>query len=160
MNVKNINRQAQTETDMHAVAADLAACITPGIVIYLHGSLGAGKTTFVRGFLRALNYNDKVKSPTYTLVEPYHTKKGDVFHFDLYRLKSPEELLQIGLEEYFTPTSICLIEWPDKGGKHLPEADIAGYFDILEQNQDELSSLRAVRFEALTKRGEEILARL
>lgn len=154
--IKTIETHAEDEVATHAHAAQLASVMLPGTVIYLKGSLGAGKTTWARGFLRALGYQDKVKSPTYTLVEPYHTEHYDVFHFDLYRLKSPEELLQIGLEEYFNREAVCLIEWPDKGGAHLPKPDLIGYFDILKG----ADSMRSVRFEALTEHGEKILARL
>lgn len=154
--LKIIQSEAQDEAATNAHAAQLAHAMMPGAVIYLNGSLGAGKTTWTRGFLRALGYQDKVKSPTYTLVEPYHTDQYEVFHFDLYRLKSPEELLQIGLEEYFNQHAVCLIEWPDKGGAHLPKPDLIGYFDIIKG----AASKRSVRFEAYTARGEEILARL
>ncbi len=154
--LKTIQAEAPDEAATHAQAATLASVMLPGTVIYLNGSLGAGKTTWTRGFLRALGYQDKVKSPTYTLVEPYHTDQYDVFHFDLYRLKTPEELLQIGLEEYFNQRAVCLIEWPDKGGTHLPKPDLIGYFDILKG----AASKRSVRFDALTEHGEKILARL
>lgn len=154
--LKTIQSEVPDEAATFAHAAQFANAMLPGTVIYLSGSLGAGKTTWTRGFLRALGYQDKVKSPTYTLVEPYHTDPYEVFHFDLYRLKSPEELLQIGLEEYFKQQAVCLIEWPDKGGTHLPKPDLIGYFAIMKG----AASKRSLRFEACTARGEEILARL
>jgi tRNA threonylcarbamoyladenosine biosynthesis protein TsaE len=153
------HHEAPTDADMQALGAKLALQVPRGTVIYLQGSLGAGKTTFTRGFLRGLGYEGKVKSPTYTLVEPYHTKKYEVYHFDLYRLNSPDELLAIGIEDYFNPESVCLIEWPDKGETRLPPADLIGYFDIME-GRDDASPHRFIRFEANTSRGEEILARL
>lgn len=98
---------------------------TGGWVIVLSGELGAGKTTFIQGFLAAMGYHERVKSPTYTLVEPYDINGIRVYHFDLYRLQDPHELEMIGFRDYFNPQSLCLIEWPEKAGKLLPSVDIA-----------------------------------
>ena len=92
--------------------------------VYLHGNLGSGKTTLVRGFLRMMNHVGAVKSPTYTLLEPYRTAGGDVFHFDLYRLKSPEELEFLGFDEIFTGPGYKFVEWPVKGAGWLPPANV------------------------------------
>ena len=98
--------------------------------IYLEGDLGAGKTTLARGILRACGFQGKVKSPTYTLVESYSTAAGEIFHFDLYRLESAEELANIGFRDYFAESSLLLLEWPEKAKAILPPADLVIVFQI------------------------------
>ncbi len=112
------------EAAMLALGADLAKQLHAGQLVFLLGDLGAGKTTLVRGILNGLGHSGAVKSPTYTLVEPYHLADMDVYHFDLYRMESAEELEAIGAREMFHSQSLCLIEWPHQSKGWLPEADI------------------------------------
>lgn len=113
----------------------LAKLASRGQVIFLVGDLGAGKTTFVRGYLRALGFTSSIKSPTFALVEEYHFDIGPVFHFDLYRLDHPEELEAIGIREYFDSQNIVLVEWPEKGENYLPKPNVRLNFKILDQGR-------------------------
>ncbi|WLD57683.1 tRNA (adenosine(37)-N6)-threonylcarbamoyltransferase complex ATPase subunit type 1 TsaE [Salinispirillum sp. LH 10-3-1] len=114
----------QDADETESIGAALAAAAQRGVMIYLLGDLGMGKTTLTRGFLRGLGWEGTVKSPTYTLVEAYEWDDNAVYHFDLYRLGDPEELEFIGIRDYDTPSSVCLIEWPERGAGVLRPADL------------------------------------
>lgn len=102
----------------------LADGLAPGMLVALHGPLGAGKTTFTRGVLRRLGYEGRVKSPTYALVELYKVSRLDLYHFDFYRFSNPEELIDCGLQEAFNEANVCIVEWAEKAGSLLPTADV------------------------------------
>jgi tRNA threonylcarbamoyladenosine biosynthesis protein TsaE len=107
-----------------AAGQKLAGVLPDRLTVFLCGDLGAGKTTLTRGLLRGLGYTGKVKSPTYTLVEPYKDSRISVYHFDFYRFTHAEEFLEAGLEEYFEGDGIRLVEWPDRAQPYLPAADL------------------------------------
>ena len=113
-----------TEQDTEALAAQLAKLIVPGMVVYLSGELGAGKTALVRALLRSLNVAGPIKSPTYTLVEPYVISNIYFYHFDFYRFVDPEEWLEAGFDEYFNRHAVVFIEWPERAGDLLPAPDL------------------------------------
>jgi tRNA threonylcarbamoyladenosine biosynthesis protein TsaE len=126
------------EAATERLGASLAPLLHPGLVIYLEGDLGAGKTTLARALIRALGHAGPVKSPTYSLVEVYVLSSLYLYHFDFYRFESPEEFLDAGLGEYFNETAVCLVEWPERAEGCVPPSDLqlrlhhAGFGRVLE----------------------------
>lgn len=137
-----------------AAMIDFGQCLgeqcPDGTVIFLEGELGVGKTTLCKGVLKAFGHEGAVKSPTYTLVEPYELGDKMLFHFDLYRLSEPEELEYMGIRDYFSGSGVCLIEWPSQGRGALPKPDLLINIVLAEAG-------RSLSLEALNAKGEAIL---
>ncbi len=141
-----------TEASQLEFGGKLALHCRPPLIIFLHGPLGAGKTTFVRGFLRGLGYTEKVKSPSYNLVESYELSALNIYHFDFYRIQDARELEFLGLQDYWSASSLFLIEWPEQGQQLLPPPDLACYFEFEGPG-------RKLRIEAKTALAEKILSK-
>ena len=124
--------------------------VQQALVVFLNGDLGAGKTTLTRGFVRGMGHQGNVKSPTYTLVEPYELPPWQVYHFDLYRLSDPEELEYMGIRDYFSENCCCFIEWPEKGAGLLANADII--INMVYNDEQRIIDLHAD-----SKRGQAVL---
>lgn len=150
-----VSRDLRGEAAMVAFGRRLGeACAgLPGAVIYLQGALGMGKTTLCRGLLQAFGHRGPVKSPTYTLVEPYEFGDRPIYHFDLYRLADPEELEYMGIRDYFSINSLCLVEWAEKGAMFLPAADLIVRIEPITAG-------RTVSLTAQTAAGEAVLGAL
>jgi tRNA threonylcarbamoyladenosine biosynthesis protein TsaE len=134
------------------LGAALAPGVAPGRVVHLRGELGSGKTTLVRGLLHALGFHGRVKSPTYTLVEPYELSSLHFYHFDFYRLRDSSEWLTSGFQEYFNPHAFCVVEWPERAGS-LPAPDV-------EIHLEHEGEARRARLRAFTSAGEAWLSSL
>lgn len=133
--------------------AMLASKASAPLLIFLEGDLGAGKTTFVRGFLQALGHEGIVSSPTFTLVEPYTLAEKSIVHFDLYRIETPVALEEMGIRDYFDEAAILLVEWPARAGGALPQPDVTFTFTVLPQG-------RALEITASTPTGQRLLESL
>jgi tRNA threonylcarbamoyladenosine biosynthesis protein TsaE len=126
-----------------AIGAALWSILPEKCLVYLYGELGAGKTTLIRGLLRAAGYTQVVKSPTYSLVEEYEINGRRIYHFDLYRLKDPEELHWLGMDDYLQQTALCFIEWPQMGAGFLPTADLV--INLQHQADKRLIEIKALQ---------------
>ncbi len=133
--------------------AQLGKLLPEGALVFLEGDLGAGKTTLSRGILAAFGHKGVVKSPTYTLVEPYQLGDKLIYHFDLYRLGDPEELEFIGIRDYLDQAGCCLVEWPERGAGMLPEPDLLVEINVV-------NDARRVAISAGTTRGQKIIGDL
>jgi len=148
-----MNIELHNEDEQVAFGAALAAAVGKRALIFLQGELGAGKTTLVRGFLRARGHQGNVKSPTYTLIEPYELPGGNCYHLDLYRLGDGEELEYLGLREMLDEQAVLLVEWPQRGEGWLPAADLL--VDIVYRDGG-----RRLSVQAGTEAGREMLSKL
>ena len=155
--MRHFKTYLKNEAGTAALGAALSSAIAPGMTIYLHGDLGTGKTALTRALLHAAGHAGHVKSPTYTLAEPYSVdiagRPTEVIHFDLYRMGSPEEFLDAGFREYFNHDTICIIEWPEKAGTVLPTPDINVFLVVSGEG-------REVELQALSEQGSQCLDRL
>jgi len=150
----SIERLLESEQELIVLASQFAKKSNRDLVIFLQGDLGAGKTTFARGFLRGCGIEGIVKSPTYTLVEPYQfDDKKMCYHFDLYRLAHGEELEFTGARDYFDGRSTCLVEWPEKAEGFLPPPDINCQLEYHPQG-------RRASFFGLSDKGKEVMLRV
>jgi len=131
-----------------ALGEALAPGAANGLVLHLSGDLGTGKTTLVRGLLRALGYPGRVKSPSYTLVEPYDLSSLNLYHFDFYRFKDRTEWLSTGFREHFNPDSLCIVEWPERAGGLIAPPDLEIRLEISGSGRSATLSARSAAGEA------------
>src|SRR5688572_11146990 len=148
-----ITRFLATEPDTLALGAALAPGMRAGMVVYLRGDLGSGKTTLARGLLHALGVAGRIKSPTFTLVEPYIVSSLYLYHFDFYRFKRSSEWVDSGFRDYFNQESLCIVEWPEKAGGQLPAPDVTIQMSVEDNG-------RAVTLNAGSEQGRLCLKQL
>lgn len=153
LDMHDLELTIKDEAGMQNFAIILAKAISPGTKIYFSGQLGAGKTTLIRFLLKHLGVNENIKSPTYTLIETYQIGNQFYYHFDFYRIQSPEELRLIGIEEYLTGPAICFVEWPEQAKDVLPQPDISFKITMLETG-------RRLMIFAKTERGQAIINKI
>lgn len=149
------------ELDTEKLGRILAGLVSEsgqGLVVFLEGDLGMGKTTLSRGIMRGLGHEGAVKSPTYTIVEPYEHLNPPAYHFDLYRLGDPEELEYMGIRDYFQGQNLCVIEWPGRGLGILPEPDLL--VRLGKSGDGQSGNGRSTQVSAPTTRGRSLLARI
>ena len=155
--MQHFEAELKDEAGTLALGAALSRALAPGLTIYLHGDLGAGKTALTRALLHAAGHPGHVKSPTYTLAEPYTVELAgapvEVVHFDLYRMAGPDEFLDAGFRDYFNHRTVCIIEWPEKAGDVLPPPDINVFLTMHGEG-------RKVELQALSPHGSQCLERL
>jgi tRNA threonylcarbamoyladenosine biosynthesis protein TsaE len=155
--MQHFEAELKDEAGTLALGAALSRALAPGLTIYLHGDLGAGKTALTRALLHAAGHPGHVKSPTYTLAEPYTVELAgqpvDVVHFDLYRMAGPDEFLDAGFRDYFNHRTVCIIEWPEKAEGVLPAPDINVFLTMHGTG-------RKVELQALSPHGSQCLERL
>jgi len=149
-NQSSLTLHLPDEAATSGLGRHLAPALAPGVVVWLDGDLGTGKTTLVRSLLRACGHAGPVKSPTYTLVEIYVISRIYWYHFDFYRFNFPEEFLDAGLGEYFRDDAVCLVEWPEKAAEYGPAPDLVVRFQFAEPG-------RTLEFVACNEKGQECL---
>ena len=153
MSSERWNAGVLDEEGLRALASALASGARNGGVVFLEGDLGAGKTTFARALLGALGVGERIKSPTYSLIESYRAGELDAHHLDLYRIADPGELEWLGLGDLFGGSPLVVVEWPERGGAALPKPDLV-------LRLDHAGSRRELTAEARTRRGDGLLAAL
>lgn len=156
-----LKRHAGNAEAQEALGHELSAALDGRGVVYLQGDLGAGKTTLTRGILRGYGHRGAVKSPTYTLIEPYELPGRTIYHFDLYRLTDPEELELMGIRDYCRPDTLALVEWPERGQPFLPPADLVITITLAAAQQNgntQNDSGRDMEFAAKSELGKAVLA--
>jgi len=150
--IKNLHERIDLpdEADSEKLAAQLADCVSAGLVLTFSGEIGSGKTTFIRAMLRALGVSGAIKSPTFSLVESYQCQQLQIHHFDLYRIQDEDELEYIGFRDYFVSEAVSCIEWPERAKNCLTKVDLRFTLSVKGRG-------RLLNIDALSNAGEKIL---